>query len=350
MGRLRLCLLFPHVVLGGGETSMMEIGEGLVEEFDVSVAAFDNLETGNAPTIRRELKQRFVDVTLLRQRWQLRPLLEKADVLLWYGVVPRVPRTLLALDRRPISIRVVHTDRRVDGEGFQRRWRHAIDGVVCVNPAAARKIPGSVFIPNTVSETCLQGPARAFFPRVGGRKTLGFLGRLVPLKNVRWLMENIELLGCNLLLQALDTELLSVRQLQQEALSRGLASRIHFLPPGRDVGTLLRSVDALVVASRHEGLPMVVIEAGLVGTPVISTRVGALPELFSAEILFVDFAAGDDARERVPSVASLRQALGRVDPSWGVRLRGRVSRLCSRPTVVKRYLDFIHQTLRVDEI
>lgn len=342
MGRPRLCLLFPHVVLGGGETSMMEVAEGLAAEVDLSVAAFDNLETGNAPTIRRELRQRFDDVTLLQHRWQLRPLLEKVDVLLWYGVVPQVARALLALDHRPRSIRVVHTDRTVDGEGFQRRWHRAIDGVVCVNPSVARQISGSVFIPNTASETHLRGPARTFFPRMAGRNTLGFLGRLVPLKNVRWLVENTERLDCNLLLQALDTEMLTASELQREVESRGLTSRVRFLPPDRDVGTLLRSVDALVIASRHEGFPMVVIEAGLVGTPVVSTRVGALPELFPDEILFVDFA---DASEEMPSIPSLRVALDHVGPPWGERLKGRVSLLCGRPMVVKRYLDFIHEIL-----
>src|SRR4029077_12154028 len=125
-----------------------------------------------------------------------------------------------------------------------------------------------------------------------GRKTLGWLGRLVPLKNVPWLIDHVEEIGCDLLLQALDTPLLTAAGLMRRAAERGVAERVRFLPPGRDVGTLLRSVDALVVASRHEGFPRVVVEAGRLGVPVISTRVGALPELFAEEILFVDSVEG----------------------------------------------------------
>ena len=43
MTKLRLCLVLPHVVLGGGETAMMEVAEGLSAEFDLEVCAFDNL-------------------------------------------------------------------------------------------------------------------------------------------------------------------------------------------------------------------------------------------------------------------------------------------------------------------
>ena len=69
--------------------------------------------------------------------------------MLWYGVVNAVPDVLSAMDRRPASVRVVHTSRPVDGPGFQRRWGRAIDATVCVSPEVARRIPGAVFIAAT---------------------------------------------------------------------------------------------------------------------------------------------------------------------------------------------------------
>jgi len=104
--------------------------------------------------------------------------------------------------------------------------------------------------------------------------------------------------------------------------------------PG-NFGTLLRSVDALVIASRHEGLPMVALEAGRLGVPVIATRVGALPELFADEILFVDSVGG------VPSAASLSAAIERVAPSWGERLRARVEALCEPAAVAARFAEVV---------
>ncbi len=340
MSKVRLCLVFPHVVLGGGETAMMEVAEGLREAVDLDVCALDQVETEGVATIRRELVERFGRAAFLRERWELRPRLRAADVVLWYGVSNAVPKALSAGVRRPGSIRVVHTDRAVDGPGFARRWRRVIDALVCVSPAVARRIPGASFIPNTCSPARLAGPRCEFFPEEPRRKTLGWAGRLVPLKNVSWLIDHVEEIGCNLLLQALDTPLLTAAGLMRRAEERGVGERVRFLPPGRDLGTLLRSVDALAVVSRHEGFPVVVVEAGRLGVPVISARVGALPELFAEEILFVDGAEG------VPDAPSLRRALAAAGPAWGERLRAKVGELCDRDAVVARYLDLIDRVHR----
>jgi glycosyltransferase involved in cell wall biosynthesis len=323
----RLCLVFPHLGLGGGETVMLDVAEGLRREFDLDVCALESDSTDR--TLAEELPARFGAWTPIRKRWELRPRFRAAGAVLWYGVVNAVPDVLDSMADRPASIRVVHTSREEDGPAFQRRWGRVIDATVCVSPAIARTIPGAVFIPNTCSGEALKGPRLEAFPP--GRPTLGWLGRLVPLKNVPWLIANAEAIGCNLLIQALDTPLLSVAELRRRA-----GGNVRFLPPSRDVGTLLRSVDALILVSEHEGFPRVVVEAGMVGTPVISTPVGALPELFGEEILFV---------ENPPTVASVRAALERLDPSWGARLREKAVRLCDPATVVARYAEVIRTAI-----
>lgn len=308
---------------------MMDVAEGLRSEFDLDVCA---LEDGRLErTLVPELDARFGGWTPIHKRWELRPRFRSADAVLWYGVVNAVPNVLAAMDARPASVRVVHTDREVDGPGFERRWGRVVDATVCVSPAVARRIPEAVFIPNTCSGETLKAPRTEPFPP--GRPTLGFLGRLVPLKNVPWLIDNAEVLGCNLLIQAMDTELLRVADLERRA-----GENVRFLPPSRDVGTLLRSVDALILVSDHEGFPRVVVEAGMVGTPVISTRVGALPELFAEEILFVD---------NPPSVVSVRTALRRLDSSWGIRLQEKVACLCAPGVVVGRYAEVIRDAMAV---
>ncbi len=311
---------------------MMDVAEGLRDEFDLDVCA---LQDGRLErTLVPELDARFGGWTRIRKRWELRPRFRAADAVLWYGVVNAVPDVLAAMGERPASVRVVHTDREVDGPGFQRRWGRVVEATVCVSPTVLRKIPGAVFIPNTCSGETLKGDRLELFPP--GRPTLGFLGRLIPLKNVPWLIDNVQVLGCNLLIQALDTQLITVAELKRRAAKAGLEKRVQFLPPSRDVGTLLRSVDALILVSDHEGFPRVVVEAGMVGTPVISTRVGALPELFGEEILFVD---------HPPYTRSVKAALKLLDPSWGTRLRDKVARLCAPETVVARYAEVIRAAL-----
>ncbi|HKI00958.1 MAG TPA: glycosyltransferase family 4 protein [Thermoanaerobaculia bacterium] len=336
----RLRLVLPHVLLGGGETAMMEVAEALRGELDVSVRALDYGPPLPGLTVREELAARFADAGLLRHRWEIAPALRDADVVLWYGLTPAIPRALAELADRPASVRVVHTHR-PEEVSFHRRWRREIDETVCVSPAVQRQIPGSVFIPNPMPEGGLTGARQDFFPG-SARPVLGWLGRFAALKNVDWLVAHAGDLGCDLLVQGIDTEEIRRQDLERLAVEKGTAGRVRFLDPDRDVGTLLRSVDALVIASRHEGFPMVLIEAGRLGVPVIATRVGALPELFADEVLFVD-----GAGER-PGLESMRRAVAALAPEWGERLRVRVAELCGRERVAGLYKEVVRQAaLRV---
>lgn len=320
---------------------MMEVADGLTGCFDVSVCALERHKGTSALSIERELHTRFERVSLVRNREQLEEVLKQIDLLVWYGTNSWTPTVLKALSRRPASIRVVHTDKKEEGPQFCTRWRSCIDAVSCVSPVVQRLIPGSVSIPNTVSRRYLKGRKQAFFQTSKGSpgKTIGFLGRLASFKNVPWLIENIDRLGCNLLVQGLDTDEFTAGDLKSLSERLGVAARVRFLSPARDVGTILRSVDALAIVSRHEGFPMVAVEAGMLGTPVIATRVGALPEIFPDAMLFVDLRQGH------PSIAGLKSALSQVNAQWGERLRTQVTQLCSPEAVVARYARLIQSVL-----
>jgi glycosyltransferase involved in cell wall biosynthesis len=58
-----------------------------------------------------------------------------------------------------------------------------------------------------------------------------------------------------------------------------LDSRVVFTGYQRDVRRYYESADLLVVPSKSEGIPNVVLEAMLFGVPVVSTRVGGIPEI-----------------------------------------------------------------------
>ena len=67
-------------------------------------------------------------------------------------------------------------------------------------------------------------------------------------------------------------------QAQQRAETLGILERILFVGVSRDVGYWLQKMDALMLFSRYEGLPNVLIEAQMVGVPVISTPAGGAAE------------------------------------------------------------------------
>ncbi len=74
------------------------------------------------------------------------------------------------------------------------------------------------------------------------------------------------------------------QQLEQTAADLGVAGRVRFLGVRADVAQLMAAADALVLSSRHEGLPNVVMEAMAAGRPVVATRVGGTPELVQPDV------------------------------------------------------------------
>jgi glycosyltransferase involved in cell wall biosynthesis len=69
--------------------------------------------------------------------------------------------------------------------------------------------------------------------------------------------------------------------LERHAARLGLGDRVRFLGAGSraDVLTLFRAVDAALLTSAWENLPHTLLEALAVGTPVVATAVGGIPEV-----------------------------------------------------------------------
>ncbi len=72
-----------------------------------------------------------------------------------------------------------------------------------------------------------------------------------------------------------------------------LGVRIRFLGPRTDIAGLLRSCDALVLASSLEGLPLSVLEAQACGTPVVAFPTAGIPEIVTDGVTGLLARAGD---------------------------------------------------------
>lgn len=67
--------------------------------------------------------------------------------------------------------------------------------------------------------------------------------------------------------------------IQTLAQELGVAEQIRFEGSRHDVASFLREVDVYVLSSKHEGLPIALMEAMSSGLPIVSTTVGGVPEL-----------------------------------------------------------------------
>jgi len=97
----------------------------------------------------------------------------------------------------------------------------------------------------------------------------------------------------------------------------GLADRFQFLGQRDDVLRLLAGSDAFVLASRHEGLPVSLMEATSMGLPVVGTAVGGVPQVIADGVDGLIVPPGNperlaDALQRIVSDSELRQRLGRA--------------------------------------
>ncbi|GIV17801.1 MAG: hypothetical protein KatS3mg022_3236 [Armatimonadota bacterium] len=110
---------------------------------------------------------------------------------------------------------------------------------------------------------------------------VGYVGRLSVEKGGRFLLESMP----SVLQQMKDVLLLMVGEgdqraaLQAQAQTLGIQEAVLFLGERADARQIIGALDLLVLPSRTEGLPNVILEAFAYKTPVVATAVGGVPEL-----------------------------------------------------------------------
>jgi glycosyltransferase involved in cell wall biosynthesis len=123
-------------------------------------------------------------------------------------------------------------------------------------------------------------PGDPMAPRPDGiRLRLGFAGRLTAQKNLESALAAVAAVpGVSLSILGDGPE---QRKLEQASARLGVSDRVEFLGGGSrdDVLSLFRTVDASLLSSSWENMPHTVLESLAVGTPVIATAVGGVPEV-----------------------------------------------------------------------
>lgn len=123
------------------------------------------------------------------------------------------------------------------------------------------------------------------YAAIGARQGnhLLFVGRLAAVKGVPVLLEALK----SARLHRPDLQLTLIGDgperagLEAEAQALGLSGAVHFVgyKSQSEVAEALKSVDALVLPSFAEGVPVVLMEAMAASLPVVTTRVAGIPEL-----------------------------------------------------------------------
>lgn len=135
------------------------------------------------------------------------------------------------------------------------------------------------------------------------RKVVGWVGRLSPEKAPELALHAMAAWHDPSALLAMigqggmDTEL---RSLAEEL---GISDRVAWLGRVPDAARFMRGFDALLLTSRTEGTPMVLLEAMAAGLPIVTTAVGGIPEFLTVEEAILT--PSGDARALAEGLAQL---------------------------------------------
>ena len=138
-------------------------------------------------------------------------------------------------------------------------------------------------IPNGV-KTEIFGPLRQVPRPNDGRRRVGFVGRVVPIKDVKCFIKACKICAgqvpdCEfLILGPTDEDAQYFKECQALVEMLGMQDRIEFC--GRvDVREYYPRLDVFVLTSISEGQPLTILEAACAGVPTVATDVGSCSEL-----------------------------------------------------------------------
>lgn len=335
--------MITELELGGAERCLANLGGGLDRErFSPRVYSLAPRPAAGRDQLVRQLEAadvpvEFLDVASKFQFWTAVRRMTVAlrehppDLLQAFLFHANIVGTIAA---RRANVRCVVTGVRVADPSRCRLWTERafsgrVDRIVCVSESVAEHCrragyPGGRLhaIPNGIEIEAYRStrPLPLDELRVGAnRGVILFVGRLDEQKGVDWLLAASPRLlerlpGHDLVLVGDGPER---ARLERQAEAAGIAERVHFVGRRDDVPRILRAAKVLVLPSRWEGMPNVILEAMATGIPVVATRVEGVVELLGADLArdqTVDHGDSDalvDCVTRICSEETIARQLGR---------------------------------------
>lgn len=187
--------------------------------------------------------------------------------------------------RRQIARRIIRLADRLSGRFLQQRVIAVSDDMTKhlqrIYPAdSIVTIPNGVLVPPPEDAT---GTIRRQDPVASITRNIGIAGRLVPVKRIDIFIRAASSfitahpgIDCTFHVFGDGPLRAALEQLAGELIPAG---RIKFAGHVTDIRSALTGLDALMLTSDHEGLPMILLEAMAAGTPVIAHATGGIPEV-----------------------------------------------------------------------
>ncbi|NUN06083.1 MAG: glycosyltransferase [Bdellovibrio sp.] len=246
--------------------------------------------------------------------WHYRIFYQKLVMPRLHGVVGVSRKTLQAVkDFYGISVPIKNIPRAVDPESL----------IPAASPDAVR----------LKTKTPTDAPVLIFVGSLTPEKRLDRLLRLTQQVHLQMPKLQLWLIGSGPLESTL----------RQQADSLGIAESVSFFGTQNNVADFLNAADLFVLTSDTEGIPGVILEAGLLGLAVVATRVGGVPEcvLEGETGMLVDRQDEQRLAEVVYGLlhdSARRRKLGAKAKNW-------VAANFTIDKIAGNYVDFYHHVL-----
>jgi glycosyltransferase involved in cell wall biosynthesis len=328
--------VFPSLTRGGREVRAVELmamtPPGTVHEAIALDGVHEALERV-ADGVRCEVLEPHVRGGLPRRMRRMRDFLaeRRPDLILTYnwGSIEWLGAARWAGHRA-----VVHHEDGFGPDEAQRQLRRRIWGRRAFLRAAAAVIGPSLTLHDIARRVWRQSDDKVvylpngvdlarFRPRAdrasGGAVVFGCVGRIRPEKNQALAVESLARMSdrtrARLRIVGDGPELDAVVALSRRL---GIAERVAFVGNALDTAPEYRHLDAFLIPSRTEQMPLALLEAMASGLPVVGTDVGDVKQMVAEENRAWIVARGDSdalvaAMERLAGDAELRADLGRAN-------------------------------------
>jgi glycosyltransferase involved in cell wall biosynthesis len=357
MRRIGVVQIVDTLSTGGSERVAVNLANLLPEDvYDVTLCTTRRggpLSEFVAPHVRRlDLSRRHTfDLSALRRLVQYNQR-HRVSILHAHATSVFLAATAAAFPPRPAVIWHDHFGSsaiRTRPAWVYRLIASRLNAVVAVNDQLrdwsihALRVPaGRVsYVPNFVSDAAVVPAPSAPLPGTPGQRVV-CVANFRPQKDHLTLVEAMAGVirsepGAHLLLIGACGDASYLEAVRASIQAAGLERHITILGERLDAPSIIRACDVAVLSSRSEGLPLVALEYGAAGLPVVATAVGQVPEVLNggdAGVLVPPGSPGDlcdgilgllrsaDRRQRY--AAALQQ---RVASAYSAKAA--VRRLCS---------------------
>ena len=305
-----ITLITTELTVGGAEKCLVNLAVRLDQEkFRPSVVSLKSPPDKSQSQLVTQLEEAGISIQFLNlQRgigfpfavWKLSRFLKResselvVSFLYHANSISSCARRLVRVPHQVAGIRVA--DPRKSRHRFERWCSRNIDKFVCVSKSVERfshevaRLPTEklMTIHNGVDVEKLDNIELVTLESAGvqsGRRAITFVGRLHEQKGLIEFLCNVP----ELLARIPEHDLLLIgegplhQELQELIAEKKLEQRVHLVGWRKDALGLVKASDLLVLPSRWEGMPNVVMEAMALSKPIVAFDVEGVTELLGSE-------------------------------------------------------------------